>query len=295
MLGRSELESGAQARSAARIAGWIDEDDATFGALLDLGPTTATLSTVAHMPGLAAVVHLGHPAQPSHELERALLAAPPALMITSAVAIPAEWVWVGRTAEAAAGVVVDDAAMRDCQHTLRMMGLNPQLVSTRTPIDTRIELAGAGGTLVVERTNVPPGFVELPGSAQLAEGAAIWYGLVEARDHLPDTLVSSQVWLAFGPHDDHRGSLQQTLAVIADAGIDLQHLRSHESKAGPHVFFSAFTCDDRSALEQLVREFDDREVAHRVLAVVPGQGFAPCPDGIVPMWSTREVAETAGA
>ena len=73
MLGRSERESGAQALLAATAAGWVDGDPTE--ALLDLGSTTATLSTVASIDALAAVVHLGHPAQPSHELERALLAA----------------------------------------------------------------------------------------------------------------------------------------------------------------------------------------------------------------------------
>ena len=113
MLGRSERESGAQALLAATAAGWVDGDPTE--ALLDLGSTTATLSTVASIDALAAVVHLGHPAQPSHELERALLAAPPSLVLTGASAVPSQWVWVGRSTAArdlTGHVVVPAPALR---------------------------------------------------------------------------------------------------------------------------------------------------------------------------------------
>jgi hypothetical protein len=291
MLGRSERESGAQALLAASSAGWVDPADAE--ALLDLGSTTATLSTVASIDGLSAVVHLGHPAQPSHELERALLAAPPTLVLTGAVGVPAQWAWVGRSAGAhdvAGHVVVDEAGMRDRRHVLRTMGVSPRLVPTRTTLEERVALAGSDGSLVVERgvaraSLAPLGFVELPGSERLAEGAPVWYGLLESRAAAPHVDGSAQVWLAFGPRDDHRGSLQQTLGLFADAGIDLQHLRSHRSQAGPHIFFTAFSCPDASALDGLVRGFTERGVAHRVLAVLPGQEFVPGPDALEPRWA----------
>ncbi|WP_265520886.1 hypothetical protein [Oerskovia flava] len=293
MLGRSERESGAQAELAATLAGWSTAGSAGSGPAggppLDLGSTSATLATVANIEDLAAVVHVGHPAQPSHDLERALLAAPPRLVITSAVAVPAQWVWVGRSTDATGSVVVDEAGMRDRRHVLRTMGASPRLVPTRTTIEERVAIAGQGGTLVLERQNVPAGYVELPGSERLSEGPPVWYGLVQARAAAPRFDGPSQVWLAFGPHDDHRGSLQQTLTVIADAGIDMQHLRSHRSQAGPHIFFSSFTCPDSAVLDRLTGEFDERGVAHRVLAVMAGEDFVPGPEAIVPQWSTRSV------
>jgi hypothetical protein len=293
MLGRSERESGAHAKLAAQVAGWASRTSDGLSAasedLLDLGSMTATLSTVASIDDLAAVVHIGHPAQPSHDLERALLAAARTLVVTSAVAVPAQWAWVSRSAEADGNVVVDEAAMRDSRHVLRSMGASPRLVPTRTSVEERIALAGPAGTLVVERSRIPAGYAELPGSSRLGEEAPIWYGLVEPRNETPAFDEPAQVWLAFGPRDDHRGSLQETLTVIADAGIDMQHLRSHRSQAGPHIFFSSFSCPDRAALARLIGEFDERGVAHRVLAVMPGQEFVPGPDALYPQWATRSV------
>lgn len=297
MLGRSERESGPQALLAATAAGWgADGDDSGRSepdALLDLGSTTATLSTVASIDGLSAVVHLGHPAQPSHELERALLAAPPSLVLSAAVAVPAQWVWVGRSAsaqDASGPVVVDEAGMRDRRHVLRTMGMSPRLVPSRTSLEERVALAGSDGTLVVERSVAtsalaPLGFGELPGSEALSQGAPVWYGLLESRESAPRAAGAAQVWLAFGPRDDHRGSLQQTLGLVADAGIDLQHVRSHRSQAGPHIFFSAFSCPDADVLDRLLGDFDDRGVAHRLLAVLPGHEFVPGPDALAPRWS----------
>ncbi len=302
MLGRSERESGPHALLAATAAGWVEGGPAEADALLDLGSTTATLSTVASIEGLAAVVHVGHPAQPSHDLERALLAAPPSLVLTSAVAVPAPWVWVGRSAraeDAAGPVVVDEAGMRDRRHALRAMGMTPQLVPSRMPLEQRLALAGADGTLVLERSvvaSLPPGLglVELPGSDRLTDGPPVWYGLLESRDAAPRAEGAAQVWLAFGPHDDHRGSLQQTLGLVAAAGIDLQHLRSHRSSAGPHIFFSAFSCPDADVLSGLVRDFDERGVSHRVLAVLPGHEFVPGPDALEPRWSATALERRAG-
>lgn len=287
MLGRSERESGTHAKLAARAAGWNAQDQDPFDELLDLGTMTATLSTVANIHGLSAVLYIGHPAQPSYHLERSLLGADPALMITSTVAVPPQWVWVGRTAEATGRVIIDDAGVRDCQQTLRTMGLNPQLVDTGTSLEKRIDLAGPNGTLVIERSRVPAGFAELPGSTLLMESAPIWFGLVEARRRPVKFDEASQVWLAFGPRSDYRGSLQQTLALIAGIGIDLQHLRSNGSVAGPHVFFSSFACSDSSVLDQLVGEFEERKVSHRVLAVMSGDGFVPGPDAVAPSWTPR--------
>ncbi|MBM7819242.1 hypothetical protein JOE63_001719 [Cellulosimicrobium cellulans] len=294
MLGRSERESGAQALLAATAAGWVAGDPAEADALLDLGSTTATLSTVASIDGLSAVVHLGHPAQPSHELERALLAAPPSLVLTGASAVPAQWVWVGRSAAArdlTGHVVVDEAGMRDRRHVLRTMGVSPSLVPTRTSLEERIALAGPDGSLVVERSVAAGplaalGYAELTGSEVLGDGAPVWYGLLESRDAVPRAEGVAQVWLAFGPRDDHRGSLQETLALVAQAGIDLQHLRSHRSQAGPHIFFCAFSCPDAGTLDGLVAGFAERGVAHRLLAVLPGQEFVPGPDALAPRWAS---------
>ncbi|MFB8227779.1 hypothetical protein [Cellulosimicrobium sp. NPDC055967] len=294
MLGRSERESGAQALLAATAAGWVAGDPAEADALLDLGSTTATLSTVASIDGLSAVVHLGHPAQPSHELERALLAAPPSLVLTGASAVPAQWVWVGRSAAArdlTGHVVVDEAGMRDRRHVLRTMGVSPSLVPTRTSLEERVALAGPDGSLVVERSVAAGplaalGYTELAGSEVLGDGAPVWYGLLESRDVVPRADGVAQVWLAFGPRDDHRGSLQQTLGLVAQAGIDLQHLRSHRSQTGTHIFFCAFSCPDAATLDGLVAGFAERGVAHRLLAVLPGQEFVPGPDALAPRWAS---------
>lgn len=283
MLGKSARESGPHARLAAETGGWGD------GILLDLGSTTATLATIANMANLSAVVHIGHPAQPTPELERLLLSGDRSLLLTQAVAVPSQWTWVGRTAEASGTAIVDEAGMRDCRHVLRAMGVSPHLVPTTTTLEERIALAGEHGTLVVERSAIPAGFQELPGSERLGHVPLIWYGLLQTHETLTRFDRPAQVWLAFGPRDDHRGSLQETLGVIAATGIDLQHLRSQRSQAGPHVFLTSFTCADSTVLESLLAEFAARGVEHRVLAVLAGQEFLPGPDALTPVWASAEV------
>lgn len=282
MLGKSGRESGPHARLAATLGGWPGAEQE----LLDLGSTTQTLATVASIDDLAAVVHIGHPAQPAPELERSLLSSDRSLVLTRAVPVPSEWTWVGRTADAQGAVVIDEAGMRDCRHVLRAMGLSPRLVPTATSIAERIAVAGESGTLVVERSAIPERFQELPGSARLQEIPLIWYGLLETPREPQDFSSPAQVWLAFGPRDDHRGSLQETLGVISAAGIDLQHLRSQRSQEGPHVFLTSFTCADSGVLDRLLAEFGGRGVARRVLAVLPGQEFVPGPESLTPLWAS---------
>lgn len=286
MLGRSERESGAHALEAARLGGW-DAAEGNDGVedVLDLGAMSATLATVARIEGMLGVMHIGHPAQPDHDLERALLASAPSVRVTAAVAVPSQWVWVSRAAEASGQVVVDEAAMRDCRHALRSMGAAPHLVPARTGLAERVAMAGETGSLVVERPLVPEAFHELPGSERLGARAPLWYGLVESVSVPADFDVPAQVWLAFGPREDHRGSLQRSLELIADAGINLQHLRSQQSADGPHAFFAAFRCPSSTVLRGLRADLGRDGIAHRVLAVLPGHEFAPGPDAIQPRWA----------
>lgn len=286
MLGRTERESGTHARLAATIGDWDTAENRDEPSdLLNLGSMTATLATVSQIEGLSAVMHIGHPSQPAHDLERALLASDARLMISSAVAVTPEWAWVGRKAEVTGNVVVDEAGMRDCRYTLRAMGANPQLVPSRTSISDRIEIAGPNGSLLVERSLMPAGFSEIPGSERLSQGAPIWYGLVGETTGWAPFTEPVQVWLAFGPHADHRGSLKESLGVFEHSGIDLVHLRSQQSLAGPHVFFTAFSCENSERLDELLAEISERGVSHRVLAVLPGQKFRPGPDAIEPRWT----------
>ncbi|MGF0116098.1 hypothetical protein ACQFYA_07170 [Promicromonospora sp. Marseille-Q5078] len=294
MLGRSERESPAHAAQAAHDAGWsgVAPGSAVATAvadesleLLDLGTTSDTLATVATIDDLAAVVHLGHPEQPSPALEEALLAGDPSLIVTAAVPVAPQWVWAAPAGASGGQVVIDEAGMRDCQDLLRGMGVSPRLVPTRTSVDERVALAGDTGSIVVERTRVPAGWAEVPGSGRLAGRPPVWYGLLESRAAWPRFDEPAQVWLAVGPSDDHRGSLQHTLAVLSAAGVDLQHLRSHPSTRGPHVFFTSFRCPTVDVLDGLVAELDGRGVAHRTLAVLPGAGFVPGPAPLAPRWA----------
>lgn len=292
MLGRTERESSAHAALAAHLGGWtgiaatstVRPPDGPVE-LLDLGPSTDALATVASIDDLAAVVHLGHPEQPAPELEEVLLAGDASLIVTAAVPVPPQWVWVGPPDAAAGAVVVDEAGLRDCRDVLRTMGVSARLVPTRTPVEERLAIAGPAGSLVLERSRVPAGLVELAGSERLGRRAPVWYGLLEARDDWPPFDAPAQVWLAFGPYDDHRGSLQPTLTVIADAGIDLQHLRSQPSARGPHVFYTSFSCPRVEVLDALVAQLDARGIAHRTLAVLPGERFVPGPDALTPRWA----------
>jgi hypothetical protein len=285
MLGKSARESGPHARRAAIEGGW-----APAGVeLLDLGTTSATLATVANMGNLAAVVYIGHPAQPDPELERNLLSSDPSLLLTQAVAVESEWTWVGRTVDATGAAIVDESGMRDCRHALRAMGVNPHLVPTQMTDAERIALAGDMGTLVVEESAVPEGFQTLPGSARLRAAKHIWYGLLEPHSELQPFNELAQVWLAFGPRDDHRGSLQESLGIFAAAGIDLQHLRSQRSQAGPHVFLTSFSCPDSAVLSTILDEFGSRGVENRVLAVFGGVESIPGPDALTPLWAAAEV------
>lgn len=288
MLGRTERESGTHARLAAQIGTWdttanLDEPSD----LLNLGSLTTTLATVSQIAGLSAVMYIGHPSQPAHDLERALLANDVDLMVSSAVAVTPEWTWVGRKAEATGNVVVDEAGMRDCRHVLRSMGASLQLVPSKTTIAERIEIAGANGSLLIERSLIPAAFQEIPGSDRLNQGAPVWYGLVGEASGWSSFSEPAQVWLAFGPRTDHEGSLKESLGVFEHTGIDLKHLRSEQSVSGPHVFFTAFSCADSKRLDEVLGEFAQRGVSHRVLAVLPGQEFQPGPDGITPQWTTN--------
>jgi hypothetical protein len=297
MLGRTEHESPAHAAAAAAQAGWSGVTGVTTGPapgvvdelaeLLDLGSTSDTLATVASIADLGAVVHLGHPEQPSPVLEEALLAGDPSLIVTAAVPVHPQWVWVAPAGAAAGGqVVIDEAGLRDCRDRLRGMGVSPRLVPTRTPVEERAAIAGPSGSLVVERARVPAGWAELPGSEHLSDDGSVWYGLLDSRDSWPAFDEPAQVWLAVGPSDDHRGSLQHTLAVLSDAGVDLQHLRSHPSTLGPHVFFTSFRCPDVGVLDGLVTELDSRGVAHRTLSVVAAGTLVPGPRLLAPRWAS---------
>ena len=286
MLGRTERESGTHARLAAKAGLWDSEQNRDEPSdLLDLGSLTAALATVSQIDDLSAIIHIGHPAAPAPDLERALLASNANLMVTAAVAVTPQWEWVGPGGQSSGNVVVDEAGMRDCRHMLRAMGANPHLVPTRTPISERVEAAGATGSLLVERSLVPVGYAPIPGSERLNVDAHLWYGLIEDVTGWDAFAAPAQVWLAFGPRDDHRGSLQESLGVIAHTGFDLKHLRSQQSLAGPHVFFTSFTCQTSGHLDELIAEFTDRGVSHRVLAVLPGQEFVPGPDAIAPRWA----------
>jgi hypothetical protein len=295
MLGRTSRESAAHAALAARGAGWSGVAPGSTVAsavtdeaaeLLDLGSTPQALATVADIEDLAAVVHLGHPEQPSPDLEQALLDGDASLIVTASTAVPRQWVWVAPPGGGGGGqVVVDQAGVRDCADVLRSMGVSPRLVPTTTSVAERVTIAGDLGSLVVERSAVPAGWSELPGSERLSGRGPVWYGLLESRDTWPRFTAPAQVWLAFGPSDDHRGSLRESLGVLADAGVDLQHLRSHPSSSGPHVFFTSFRCPTVEALDALVEDLTDRAVAHRTLAVLPGGTFEPGPDALVPRWA----------
>ena len=296
MLGRTERESPAHAALAAQLGGWsglfVPHGGAPAAAgpqelveLLDLGTAADTLATVASLADLAAVVHIGHPEQPAPALEEALLAGDPSLMLTAAMPVHTEWVWVGHPEATGGAVVIDEAGLRDCRDVLRTLGVSPRLVPARTPVEEREAIAGPSGSLVVERPRVPAGLVELAGTEHLAALPPVWYGLLESRDVWPRFDGPAQVWFAFGPYDDYRGSLQPTLALIADAGIDLQHLRSHPSERGPHVFFTSFLCPHVQVLDALVAELDARSIAHRTLAVLPGEGFVPGPAALAPRWA----------
>jgi hypothetical protein len=295
MLGRTSRESSAHAALAAHQAGWsgvaagspvasVVDDESTE--MLDLGTTPQALATVAHIDDLAAVVHLGHPEQPAPDLEQALLDGDPSLIVTAAAPVERQWVWVAPPGGSGGQVVVDQAGVRDCADALRPMGVSPRLVPTTTSVEERIAIAGDSGSLVVERSRVPAGWTELPGSERLAGHGPVWYCLLESRDAWPRFTAPAQVWLAFGPSDDHRGSLRQSLGVLADADVDLQHLRSHPSSFGPHVFFTSFRCPTVETLDALVAELSRRAVEHRTLAVLPGGAFEPGPDALLPRWAS---------
>ena len=281
MLGKSGRESGAHAQVAAELGGWSASDSD----LLDLGAQSVMLATIAEIDGISAVVHIGHPAQPLPELERLLLAASNTLMLTDAVAAPSQWTLVHRGKELSGVVIVDEAGMRDTRYALRALGLTPHVVQTPMSIEDRVELAGEFDSLVVASSQIPAGYQEHPDAARLRDLPVIWYGLLETRSDLPDLTRAAQVWLAFGPDQDHRGSLQATLSVFADQNVDLQHLRSQRSPAGPHVFLSSFGVTGTAQLKTLLGELDARGVRHRVLAVFAGEHFVPGPDALAPVWA----------
>lgn len=280
MLGKSARESAIHVAAAATRAGWGDGG----GEILDLGTRAATLSTIASIDAISAVVHIGHPAQPDPDLERLLLTGDDALIITDSVSIEPQWVLAARSAESSGMVIVDEAGMRDCRGELRALGLAPRVVPSPTTMEQRVALAVEGDYLLVERDVIPRGFSEVAASARLARLPALWFGLLEASAGLPAFSAPAQVWLAVGPQEDHEGSLLATLSVFADHGVDLQHLRSARSTVGPHVFLSSFAISSSTQLRALLDTLEDRSVEYRILAVIPGDFRSEGPDAITPVW-----------
>lgn len=281
MLGKSERESAVHAQLAAQLGGWTGGDSV----LLDLGARSVTLATIAAIDGISAVVHIGHPAQPLPDLERLLLSTSNSLLFTAAVPVHSQWTLVGRSNETSGVAIIDEAGMRDCRGVLRTLGLAPHVVPTSMSVEERAELAGEHGVLVIEKSLIPTGFHELSDAGRFSEIPPLWYGLLETVETLADFGSPSQVWLAFGPDQDHKGSLLTTLNVFAEHGVDLQHLRSQRSQAGPHIFLSSFGVPNSENLLGLLAQLSERGVAYRVLAVIDGTEFVPGPDALDPIWS----------
>lgn len=280
MLGRSARESHSQALSAALKAGWVQNPED----LLNLGVNSEVFSTVAKVSNISAIMHIGHPHQPDPELEQDLLSSQTNLLITDVISIPSTWVWVGRGGEPIGPVVVDTAGLRDVLPILRKFGLSPRLVPVKTSLEERIELAGVTGTLVIEGDRVPSGFEVLPGNEELESFTDVWYGLVSAEAKIPDFIEPTTIWLAFGPAQDAKGSLRETLGVLSDSEVDLAHLRSYGTKAGPHAFLCAFESPSKDHLKQLIVSLNAQSVKHRVLGVLKGATDADTPHTLEPNW-----------
>jgi len=308
MLARVERESPVHAAQAALAGGWraTAPDDAgswdstpvSDEELLDLGGSTDTFAAVAALDQLAAVMQIGHPEAPDPQLESYLLSGDPTLMVVAAQAVQPEWVWVKPSGESVVSefVIVDEAGFRDTRNALRAFGIPLRVVGGRVSVADRMAAAGSRGSLVLERSRVPAGIAELPGSGVLAQLPAVWYGLVDSRVEPPEFDQPAQVWLAFGPHDDRRGSLRETLGVFTELGLNLTHLRSQRTATvldsgrpgaapdKPHHFYSAFRCANAGVLAELRMSLGANGVKHRVLAVLPGADFRPTPGGLAPNW-----------
>lgn len=298
MLGRVERESPVHAALAAALGGWSATDPLDAGSwdsapasdeeLLDLGGLTDTLATIAVMGDLAAVVQIGNPAAPEPVIEDYLLRGPANLMVVAAEAVPAQWVWVGG---AGGVVVVDEAGLRDCREHLRNLGNPLRLVPAQATVAERMAAAGPDGSMVIERDRAPQNWTLIAEPEEITGSALLWYGLIDSYESLPQFDDVAQVWLAFGPSGDYRGSLRETLGEFANLGLDLTHLRSQREASGPdgeprpHHFFTAFSCPNSAVLQALITALHKNQVRHRVLAIIPGQNFQPEPLGLTPRWS----------
>ena len=231
------------------------------------------------------MVHLGHPEHPAPGLERALLEGASSLIVTAAVAVPGQWVWVGAGATVGQ-VVIDEAGMRDCASVLRGLGASPRLVPTRATVEERIALAGEGGSLVIERSRVPAGFAELPDSAGARRGRP---RLVRAPG-VP--------WRLARPSPSPRRCGSRSARRTTTSVPCSRPSRSSRTPAstwttcaasrrrpGRTSFFTSFSCPTSDALSDLVAALTERGVAHRTLAVLPGEAFVPGPDALTPRWA----------
>jgi hypothetical protein len=291
MLGKSERESAVHARAAAAKGGWDNGDSV----LLELGSRTSMLATIAALDAINGVVHIGHPSQPDPGLERRLLSADNSLVLTQSVSIDSQWTLVGRSHESNGTAIIDEAGMRDTRQVLRTLGITPQVVSTTMSVDDRCTLAGEHGMLVLEKAAIPAGYFELEGASLFASVPPLWYGLLETAEELYDFTERTQIWLAFGPTEDHEGSLRITLNVFAEHSIDLQHLRSQRAANGTHVFLSSFAIADSTVLRSLLAQLSAQEVQYRILAILPGTQFIPGPDALTPVWSNMSQSAIAAA
>lgn len=151
--------------------------------------------------------------------------------------------------------------------------------------------AGPDGSMVIEQGRAPAGWEIIADAEQISGSTLLWYGLIDSYDALPKFDEVAQIWLAFGPAGDYRGSLRETLGEFARLGLDLTHLRSQREPSGPdgkprsHHFFTAFNCPDSQVLHQLITALQNHQVRHRVLAVIAGHNFQPEPQGLTPRWT----------
>ena len=193
---------------------------------------------------------------------------------------------MGQQAGPRASVVLDEVALRDCRPALDTLGLTPHVVAQHTPVAQRVKIAAADSSaLLLEQDRIPEGFTTLASPAELGGPKHLWYGLCQSSTALPEFSSPRQVWLALGPSRDASGSLHDILGLVAAAGIDLQHIRSANDTAGPHVFFLSFVCDSEKTLRNLGQSLSAAGVRHRVLAAIAGAGDDHGPSQVTARWT----------
>lgn len=279
-LGRVAGDSGIHSLAASDVAGWLIDGD--------LVPESGSLRQVLHTAGyihdFAAIVRIGDPLQPRQDLEIALLEAPQGVRLVAVSSCQSQWAWAAETEGVQSTVILDEDAFQDCRSVIEELGLLPHVVPTAMTLADRTKLASRGSSIVVEKSRIPKGWLELPGTESFQVAEPVWFGLVQHAKKPQELEAGSVAWLAFTPSVERAGSLRDVLGAFVECHIDLKHLHSFRRVDGSYAFSCTFRVDSEWSGRDILQALSEQGINHRLLAAFMSGDAEPASQLLAPQW-----------